>query len=198
MYGWLGYLCTVFSAVLWSVWTGGLQMCAQAMCCRLVLIVLFLFSVSIMSQASATTATTTTQSVCTGTLSLLMTVTMASTLMGLPLTLGQNDMVLTPLLIPREIRNVVDLTTVPQQQPQSKMHLQPCANYAMGPLQVNFSFRVEDPTKLLICIGVYFGVCFLLSGIMLDAIFLNGGSTIKVCTIAAFWSIPMAGICASW
>ena len=40
-------------------------------------------------------------------------------------------------------------------------------------------------------VGVYYGVCFLLSGAMLDVIFTYGGSTIWVCTIAALWSLPM-------
>ena len=39
-----------------------------------------------------------------------------------------------------------------------------------------------------------FGVCCLLSGAMLDAIFTPRGSTIGVCTIATPWSLPMAGI----
>ena len=42
------------------------------------------------------------------------------------------------------------------------------------------------------------GVCFLLSGAMLDVIFTPGDSTIGVCTIATPWSLPMAGICATW
>ena len=92
-------------------------MFAQAMCCRLVLIVLFLFSVSIMSQASATTATTTTPSVTvvsSGILSLLMTVTMAPILMGIPATSGEGDVVLPPPLMLRDTRGV-GLTTTPHQ-----------------------------------------------------------------------------------
>ena len=46
--------------------------------------------------------------------------------------------------------------------------------------------------------GVHSGVCFLLSGAKLDAIFTYGGSTIRVCTLATLWSLPMAGICATW
>ena len=60
----------------------------------------------------------------------------------------------------------------PQMPPQSY------ANCAMGPLQVSFSFRDEPPTDLLICVGVCYGIHFLLSGAMLDAIFTNGDSTI--------------------
>ena len=47
-------------------------------------------------------------------------------------------------------------------------------------------------------VGVHYGVCFLLSGAILDAIFTNGGSTIGVCTTVALWSIHMADIFASW
>ena len=39
--------------------------------------------------------------------------------------------------------------------------------------------------------GVCSGVCFLLSGAMLDAIFPSGGSTIGICTIANLWSLPV-------
>ena len=56
----------------------------------------------------------------------------------------------------------------------------------MGPPWVGFFFRVEPPTILYFM----FGVCFLLSGAMLDAIFTYGGSPIGVCTIAALWSFP--------
>ena len=38
--------------------------------------------------------------------------------------------------------------------------------------------------------GVCSGVCFLLLGAELDAIFTYGGSTIRVCTIATLWSLP--------
>ena len=46
--------------------------------------------------------------------------------------------------------------------------------------------------------GVHSGVCFLFLGAELDAIFTYGGSTIRVCTFATLWSLPMAGICATW
>ena len=204
MYGWLGYFCilgTVFIAMFLSIWTGGLQICAQAMWCWLVLKVIFLCSIFIMSQASVTTATTTSPPmtiVCSGTSSFLMTVTMTSTLMELSVTLGQHDVFLPPPLMLRDTRGVVDLTKVLQHQPQFKMPLHGYANYAMSPAQVRFSFRVEPHTDSLICIGICSGVYFLLSGTMLDAIFTNGGSTIEVCTIVAFQSIPMAEICATW
>ena len=46
--------------------------------------------------------------------------------------------------------------------------------------------------------GVHSGICFLLLGAKLDALFTYGGSTIRVCTFATLWSLPMVGICASW
>ena len=46
--------------------------------------------------------------------------------------------------------------------------------------------------------GVHSDVCFLLLDAELDAVFTYGGSTIWVCTFATLWSLPMAGICATW
>ena len=133
------YVFWVLFLLLLSVWTGGLWMCAQAMCCRLVLIVVFFVVFFIMSQTSATTATTTTSPVtvvCSGTLPVPMAVTMASTLMELPATLGQHDVVL-PL--PPMLRGTRDvgLATVPQQQPQCQMLLQAYSHYASHLLQVS-------------------------------------------------------------
>ena len=65
----------------------------------------------------------------------------------------------------------------------------------------SFFFRVEPPPILYFVyymFGVCSGVCFLLSGAMLDAIFTPTGSTIRVCTIAFPWSLSVAGICATW
>ena len=79
------------------------------------------------------------------------------------------------------------------------MPLQAYSNYAMAPPQVGFFFRVELPTVFVYYMfGVCSGVCFLLSGAMLDAIFTLGDSTTGVCTIATPWSLPMAGIYATW
>ena len=102
-----------------------------------------------MSQAFATTTTPPVPVMWSGTLPLLMTVTIAPTMMGLPATLGQHDVVLLPLLMLRDTRDDAGLTTVPQQQPQSKMLHQAYARYAIGPLQVHFSFTVEPPSDLL-------------------------------------------------
>ena len=38
------------------------------------------------------------------------------------------------------------------------------------------SFRVEPPTDLFIYVGVSFGICYLLSNSMLDAIFFTSGA----------------------
>ena len=158
----------------------------------------FLCSVFIMSQASATVAVTTTPPVtvvCSGTSSLLTTVTMAPSLMGLPVISGQHDMVLPPLLTLRNSGGVVGLDTVPQQQPQSQMPLQAHANYAMASLQVGFSFRVESPTFLYVLVSVLMYAFY----IRCHPWCLNHlwDPTIGVCTIAALWSLPRAGICVS-
>ena len=88
----------------------------------------------------------------------------------------QHDVVLPSLLTPRHSGGVAGLDTVPQQQPPSQMPLQAYANYAMGPPQVGFSFRVEPPTVLYCYMfGVCSGVCFLLSGAMLDAVYILWG-----------------------
>ena len=152
-----------------------------------------------MTPASATKAMTTTPPVtvvCSSMSSLLSAVTMAPSVMGLPVTSVQHDVVLPPLLTLRNSKGVVSLATVPQQQPQSQMPVQAYANYAMGPPQVCFSFRVE-PSTIFICVGVCYGVCILVSGALLDAILSYGGSTIGICTIAARCSLPMASICAT-
>ena len=61
-----------------------------------------------------------------------------------------------------------------------------------------FSELSLPPFCILYMFGVCSGVCFLLLGAKLDAIFTYGGSTVRVCTLATLWSVPMAGICATW
>ena len=46
--------------------------------------------------------------------------------------------------------------------------------------------------------GVHSHVCFLPLGAKLDTIFTYGGSSIRVCTLATLWNLPMAGICVTW
>ena len=91
------------------------------------------------------------------------------------------------------------LSSVPQQQTPSSMPPLAYATYAMGSPQVGFFFRVEPPIiYILYMFGDCSGVCFLLLGAELDAIFTYGGSTFGVCTLVTLWSLPMAGICATW
>ena len=97
-----------------------------------------------------------------------------------PVSLDQHGMVPPPPLMLRVSGGVLGSVSVPQQQPPSSMPPLAYANCAMGSPQVGFFFRVEPP---IICIlymfGVHSGVCFLLLGAELDAIFTYGGSTIK-------------------
>ena len=132
-------------------------------------------------------------------LSSVSSVTMAHSLMGLPATLGQHEVVLPPLLMPRGSGGVIGLASVPQQQPPSLMPLLAYANHAVGSPQVGFFFRLEPPIILYI-------IC--LVSILVSAFYFQvpswtpyspyGGSTIRVCTIVTLWSLPMAGICATW
>ena len=154
-----------------------------------------------MPEVSTTMVTTTTPpvTVASSGMSSLSSVTVAPSLMGLPTMLCQHDVVLSPPLTLRCSGGVLGLAPVPQWQPSSSVPLQAYANYAMGSPQVGFFFRVEPSTILYyymfdVCSGVY----FLLSGALLDAIFTPGGSTIGVCTPATPWSLPVAGICATW
>ena len=112
--------------------------------------------------------------------------------------MGQHEVVLPPPLMLRCPGGVIGLASVPQQQPQPLNPLLAYANYAMGSPQVGFLFRAEPSTILYIMFGVHSGVCFLFSGAKLHAVFPYGGSTIRVCTIATLWSLPMAGICVTW
>ena len=105
-----------------------------------------------MSQVSTTMAMTTTTllSVVSFGMSSLSLVTMAPSLMRLPTTLDQCDVVLPPPLTVRCLGGVIGLASVPQQQPLFSMPFQAYANYAMGYPQVGFFFRVESTTILYI------------------------------------------------
>ena len=123
-----------------------------------------------------TTAQTTTPpvTVVSSGLSFMSSVTVGPSLIGFPV-----SVVPPPPLMPRGLGGVLGSVAVPQQQPPSSMPPLVYANYAMGSPQVSFFFRVEPP---IICIlymfGVCSGVCFLLLGAKLDAIFTYGGSTL--------------------
>ena len=153
-----------------------------------------------MSHATATTTTAPVTVVCSSALFLITAVTMAPTLIGLPVTLDQCDVVLPTVLILRNRRGIVGLTTVMQQQPQSHMPSQTYANYTMDPPKVSFLFQssVSPPICLymLMYIMVY-AFCFQVP-IWMPYSLTSGGSIIEACTSAALWSIPMTGICASW
>ena len=71
-----------------------------------------------------------------------LTVSMASTFVGLA-ALDQHDVVLPPQLNLRDIiRSYVGLISVlQQQQPQYQMSSQAYANYAVGPSQVRFALQ---------------------------------------------------------
>ena len=153
-----------------------------------------------MSHVSTTALTTTPPvTVVSSGLSSMSSVTVAPSLTGFLVSLDQHDMVPSPPLMLRGSGGVLGSLSVPQQQPPSSMPPLAYANYAMGSPQVGFFFRVEPPTiYILYMFGVHSGVCFLLLGAKLDAIFTHGGSTVRVCTLATLWSLPMAGICATW
>ena len=126
----------------------------------------------------------------------LSSVTVAPSLTGFPVSHG---MVPPPPLMLRGSGGVLGSISVWQQQTPSSMLPLAYASYTMGSPQVGFFFRVEPPTILyLIYVWCLFWCLLLLLGAKLDAVFTYGGSTIRVCTLATLWSLPMAGICATW
>ena len=132
-------------------------------------------------------------------LSSISLVTISPSLMGLTTTSGQCEVVLPPPLMLRCPEGVIGLASMPQQQPPSLMPLLAYANYANGFSIGRFLFQNSASHQFVYYMfGIHSGVCFLLSGAMLDAVFPYGGSTISICTIATLWSLPMAGICATW
>ena len=74
-------------------------------------------------------------------LSSISSVTMAPSLMGLPVTLGQCEGVLPPPLMLRYPGGVIGHASVPQQQPPSSMPLLTYANSAMGFSTGRFLFQ---------------------------------------------------------
>ena len=148
----------------------------------------FLCSVFIMSQACTTMAKTTAPPVTvvySSTSSLLSTVTMAPSLMWLPATSGQHDVVLLALVTPRHSGGVVGLATMLQQQPPPQMPIQ------LMPIMPWVSTVSLPLFCIFICLVSNLVYTFLLSGAMLDAIFTYGGSTIDVCTTAALGAYPL-------
>ena len=117
---------------------------------------------------------------------LLSTGTNAPYLMGLSAIPGQHAVVLPPLLTVSHSGGVLGLAIVPKQQPPSHMPLQAYAKYGMGPPRVGFPFRVEHPTVLVfICL-----VSILLSGAMLDAVFIYGAQPLGFAPLQPFGPHP--------
>ena len=77
-----------------------------------------------------------------------VSVTVAPSLTGFPVSLDQHGMVPPPPLMPRGSGGVLGSVSVPQQQTPSSMPPLAYANYAMGSPQVGFFFRFEPPTIL--------------------------------------------------
>ena len=141
-----------------------------------------------------TTAPTTTPpvTVVSSGLSSVSSVTLAPSLTGFGVSLDQHGVVPPPPLMPTGSGDVLGSVSVPQQQTPSSMPPLAYANYAMGSPQVGFFFRVEPP---IICtlymFGVHSGVCFLLLGAELDAVFTYGGSTVRISTLATLGVYPL-------
>ena len=100
-----------------------------------------------MSQVTVTTTTPPVTVVYSRATLITMTVMLAVTSEH-QMTLGQHDVVLLPqLILKHTVRGSGGHTTMLQQQkPLCQMPSQTYANYAIGPLQVSFSFRFEPPT----------------------------------------------------
>ena len=131
-------------------------------------------------------------------LSSVSSVTVAPSLTGFPVSLDQHGVVPPPTLMAKGSGGVLGSVSLPQQQTLFDAS-SAYANYAMHSPQVGFFFRVEPPTILyIVCLVSILVSDFLPLGAELDAIFTYGGSTIRVCTFATLWSLPMVGICASW
>ena len=107
-----------------------------------------------MSHVLTTAMTTTTPvMVVSSGLPSVSSVTVASSLMGFPVTLDQCGVVQPPPLMLRGTGGVIGSASVPQQQSPSLMPLLAYANYAMGSPQVGFFYRVEPPTIFyIICL----------------------------------------------
>ena len=133
-----------------------------------------------MSQVTVTNITITlpVTGVCSGASLITMTIVMASTSVGQS-TSGQHDVVLLPQLILRDtMKGSVGITPMlQQQQSQSQMPSQAYADRAMGPLQVGFLFQSLAFHQFICHVLVScYGVCFLLSGTHVTAMFTERSS----------------------
>ena len=139
-------LCWACSPICWGVWGHQHMGCPYAYSCT--------FLQFIMSHISTMAMITTPPvTVVSSRLSSLSSVTVAPSLMGLPVTLDQHGVTQPPPLMPSGSGGVIGPASVPQQQPPASMPLLAYANYAMGSPQIGFFFRVEPPTVLyIICL----------------------------------------------
>ena len=117
-----------------------------------------------MSPVTATTTSPPVTVVCSRASSINMTVTMDPPFVHVAAS-GQHDVVLPPQLIPRDkMRGYVGTHHCATEATTSVPHFIPgYANYAMGPPQVTFSFRVEPPTDSLchmLVLVLVFAFCF--------------------------------------
>ena len=84
-----------------------------------------------------------------------------------------------------------------QQQPQSQMPSGICQLCHWSSIGKYLFQSWASHCFLMSCVGFCYGVCFLLSGSHVTAVFTNWGSTIGVCDTSTLWSLPLLGICAS-
>ena len=173
---------------VWGASAHGLSICFLVhSSCMFLLFIMLHFSTTGM------TATPPVMVVSSG-ISSVSSVTVAPSLMGLPATFGQCEVVQPPPLMLRGSGGVLALPVCHSSNLPSLMPLLVHANYAMGSPHVGFFFRVEPPTILYIICWCPFWCLLSLSGAKLDAVITYGGSTIRVCTFATLWSLPMSGI----
>ena len=146
-----------------------------------------------------TTTTAPVSVVCSGASLITMTVTAVPISVG-QMTWGQQDLVLPPQLIPwdtlRGSAGPVCATETTILVPDAFSGIcQPCHGSSTG----KFLFQSWVSKWFLYHVfGVCYGVCLLLSGSHVAAMFIYRGSTIGFCTTTTLWSLPLAGICASW
>ena len=77
-----------------------------------------------------------------------------------------------------------------QQQPESQVPSQGCAKYAMGHLQVSFSFRVELPPVLMPCVWCLLWCLLSVSGSHLAAMFTYRVQQLGIATQQPFRVYP--------
>ena len=155
----------------------------------------------IMSAFTATTTTSPVTVVYSRSSLISMTVTVAPTSVGLVAS-GQHDVVLPPQLYLRDTVRVL----LPSYCTAAAIALVPGAfsgtcQLCLGSLSGKFSLWQSWASHqfIMLHVAACYGVYFLLSGSHVAAmLFTRWCSTVGVCNTATIWSIPFAGICASW